>query len=74
MARIIEVYKDFIYSLLFCAIVECSNTVEFNLLEELVCCAHTLSCKTVSRNLVLLNEDVLNCFSTLLRKFLVQLL
>ena len=47
-------------------VVESRNAVELNLLEELVCCAHTLSCQTISSNLVLLNQYILNCLSTLL--------
>ena len=51
-----------------------ANTVELNLLEELVSSTHTLSLKTICANLVSLNENVLYSIGTSLRKFLVKFL
>ena len=45
-------------------VVECSNAVEFNLIEELICCAKALCLKAISSNLVLLHKNILNGFST----------
>ena len=58
---------------LFCHIVEGSNAVELEFLEELIRRTTTLSAQAVGRNLILLDEGVLHGVGTINRQFVVQL-